>query len=110
MRNPASYLLARGFRASKLVATMVERKRIGLREVRALEPGQTVWDASVPAFGARRQRGKAVAYVLFYRTTAGRQRWLTIGRHGAPWTPETAREEARRLLGEVVRAAAPARQ
>jgi hypothetical protein len=63
---------------------MVERKRIGLREVRALEPGQTVWDASVPAFGARRQRSKAVAYVLFYRTTEGRQRWLTIGRHGAP--------------------------
>jgi integrase len=89
---------------------MVERKRIGLREVRALEPGQTVWDASVPAFGARRQRSKAVAYVLFYRTTEGRQRWLTIGRHGAPWTPETAREEARRLLGEVVRGADPASQ
>jgi integrase len=89
---------------------MVERKRIGLREVRALEPGQTVWDASVPAFGARRQRSKAVAYVLFYRTTAGRQRWLTIGRHGAPWTPETAREEARRLLGEVVGGADPASQ
>ena len=37
-------------------------------------------------------------YVLFYRTSEGRQRWFTIGRHGAPWTPETAREEARRLL------------
>jgi hypothetical protein len=30
---------------------------------------------------------------------AGRQRWITIGRHGSPWTPETARREALRLLG-----------
>ena len=31
----------------------------------------------------------------------GRQRWYTIGRHGSPWTPELARKEAFRLLGEV---------
>jgi integrase len=43
-----------------------------------------------------------VAYVLKFRTAEGRQRWHTIGRHGAPWTPDTARDEARRLLGEVV--------
>jgi integrase len=29
----------------------------------------------------------------------GRQRWLTIGRHGSPWTPDNARREALRLLG-----------
>jgi hypothetical protein len=75
---------------------MGERKRIGLRDVRALHPGKTIWDAAVPGFGARRQKGDAVAYVLFYRTVAGRQRWQTIDRHGAPWTPEQAREEARR--------------
>ncbi|GEM_PF-2954869 len=28
----------------------------------------------------------------------GRQKLLTIGRHGSPWTPETARKEARCLL------------
>ena len=80
---------------------MTERK-IGLREVRALKPGQTVWDAAVAGFGARRQQSPAVSYVLIYRTQEGRQRWHTIGRHGAPWTPETAREEAKRLLGKVV--------
>jgi integrase len=85
-----------------------KRKRIGLREVRALCPGEIVWDAAVPAFGARRQKGPAVAYVLFYRTAEGRQRWYTIGRHGAPWTPETAREKAREVLGDVVRGADPA--
>jgi len=87
---------------------MSERKRIGLREVRALEPGQIVWDTAVPAFGARRQKGPAVTYVLFYRTDEGRQRWHTIGRHGAPWTPDTAREEAKAVLGKVVKGADPA--
>jgi len=79
-----------------------ERKRLGLKEVRALEENQTAWDATVPGFGARRQRSERIAYVLLYRTREGRQRFHTIGRHGAPWTPTTAREEAQRLLGEVV--------
>ena len=35
-------------------------------------------------------------------------RRFTIGRHGAPWTPDTAREEARRLLGEVAGKGDPA--
>ena len=87
---------------------MGERKRIGLRDVRALQPGETIWDAAVPAFGARRQKGAAVAYVIFYRTAEGRQRWQTIGRHGAPWTPEEAREEARRILGGVAQGTDPA--
>lgn len=86
-----------------------ERKRsgIGLREVRALAEGQEVWDVTVPGFGARRQQSKAVAYVLLYRTSDGRSRRFTIGRHGAPWTPDTARDEARRLLGQVAAGADP---
>lgn len=82
---------------------MAERKRIGLREVRALGKDDEVWDLAVPGFGARRQRSEAVAYVLLYRTSDGRSRRHTIGRHGAPWTPDTARDEARRLLGDVAR-------
>jgi integrase len=62
----------------------------------------------VPGFGARRQNSSAVAYVLKFRTAEGRQRWHTIGRHGAPWTPDTAREEAKRLLGSVAEGADPA--
>ena len=85
-----------------------ERKRIGLREVRELEPGDVAWDAAVPGFGARRQKSSAVSYFVFYRTRDGRQRWFTIGRHGAPWTPETARAEARRVLGEVAAGRDPA--
>jgi integrase len=80
---------------------MAERKRIGLQAVRTLREGEEIWDQAVPGFGARRQRSEAVAYVLLYRTADGRSRRFTIGRHGAPWTPDTARDEARRLLGEV---------
>lgn len=86
----------------------MNKKRIGLKEVRLLEPGELVWDGAVAGFGARRQKGAAVAYVMKYRTVEGRQRWYTIGRHGAPWTPETARDEARRILGEVVGGKDPA--
>ena len=86
----------------------VQRKRIELREVKALAPGAMVWDGAVLGFCARRQQSEAVAYCLKYRTADGRQRWHTIGRHGAPWTPEEAREEARRLLGEVTKGADPA--
>ena len=87
---------------------MPDRKRIGLSEIRSLQPGGIVWDTAVPGFGARRQRGAAVAYFLKYRTRGGRQRWHTIGRHGAPWTPDGARQEARRILGEIVQGGDPA--
>jgi hypothetical protein len=89
-----------------------ERKRIGLRDIRALEPGKILWDTgtgSVTGFGARRQRGPAVTYFVKYRTKGGgRQRWHKIGRHGAPWTPDTAREEAVRILGSVASGGDPA--
>src|SRR5262249_43308759 len=82
---------------------MAARPRIGLRQIRSLGAAQTLWDSSLPGFGTRRQNGSAVAYILKYRTAEGRQRWFTIGRHGAPWTPETARAEAKRLLGDIAR-------
>ena len=87
---------------------MIEKKRIGLREVRAILPQCTIYDDAIPGFAARRQKGLAVTYLLRYRTQDGRQRWHRIGRHGAPWTPDEAREEARRILGEVARGIDPA--
>src|SRR4051794_23426521 len=80
---------------------MVARRRIGMREIAALGQGGLVWDGELPGFGARRQRSEAISYVLLYRNAEGRQRWHTIGRHRAPWTPDTARKEAIRLLGQV---------
>jgi integrase len=101
--DAASYVLA-----SYMEKTVATKQRLGLREVRALKPGEIVWDPTIPGFGARRQRSEAISYVLFYRTKEGRQRWFTIGRHGAPWTPETARSEAQRLLGSVASNSDPA--
>ena len=86
---------------------------ITIKSVAAIPLNRTVWDngrGAVAGFGARRQKGEAVAYVLKYRTASGRQRWHTIGRHGAPWTPDLARAEARRVLGEVTKGADPAEE
>src|SRR5262245_12601301 len=84
----------------KITKTTVER----------LSPGELVWDAGhrevVKGFGCRRQL-KDCFYLLRYRL-AGRQRFITIGRHGSPWTPDTARSEARRLLGLVASRTDPA--
>jgi len=82
-----------------------------LKTIASLNPGSTIWDngkGAVTGFGARRQKGEAVTYLLKYRTAASRQRWHTIGRHGAPWTPDMARAAARRLLVEVAGGADPA--
>lgn len=66
-----------------------------------------LWDAELPGFGARCRPSGGKFYILKYRI-GGRQRWYTIGRHGAPWTVEEARREARRLLGEVAAGRDPA--
>lgn len=86
---------------------MTGNRRIGLREVRGLKAGGTLWDSAVPSFGIRRQNSAAVAYVLFYRTKEGRLRRYTIGRHGS-WTPETARQKAKEILGDVAKGKDPA--
>jgi integrase len=71
------------------------------RSVEGLAPNSFAWDGAVIGFAARRQRSEAINYVLRYRLN-GAQRWISIGRHGSPWTVEQARREAQRLLGQVV--------
>ncbi len=74
-------------------------RKITKRTVDSLNAGDMVWDSVVRGFGVRCQR-RDKSYVLKYRYQ-GRQRWLTIGKHGSPWVPEKARKEAARLLGLV---------
>ncbi len=86
-------------------------RMLTIKSVEKLSFNSVEWDegkGSVSGFGIRRRTGKTVVYVLKYRTLDGRQRWHTIGRHGAPWTPDIARNEALRLLGEVVKGDDPA--
>ena len=59
-----------------------------------------LWDDGIKGFGAKITRSGAVSYILQFRM-GGREsttRRYTIGPHGSPWTPVTAREEASRLL------------
>lgn len=86
------------------------KRRISIRDVNALGPGEVIWDSAVTGLFARRQRSEAVSYGVKYRTAAGEQRWATIGRHGAPWTPDLARAEARRIMGEVAQGGDPSRE
>src|SRR5829696_4777780 len=86
---------------------MIKRSRkITKPFVDSLQPGELGWDSEIKGFGVRCQRRDRV-YVVKYRV-AGRQRWLTIGKHGSPWTPELARREARRVLGLVAEGKDPA--
>lgn len=89
--------------------------KITKRAVDALaapESGDTVlWDTEVKGFGVRVRASGAKTYVLHYRAGSGRSaplRKFTIGKHGSPWTPDTARKEAERLLGLVRNGADPA--
>jgi integrase len=58
-----------------------------------------LWDRQCVGFGARRQRGSIFFYVR-YRLN-GAQVVKSIGRNGSAWTCDTARNEAKRLLGIV---------
>jgi integrase len=78
---------------------------ISVRTVEALAPGQALWDRALPGFGVRRQQG-AASYVFKYRA-GGRQRFVTIGKHGR-WTPDQARKRAKQLQGQIAEGKDPA--
>jgi integrase len=92
------------------------RGKITKRSVDALKAAASgaetvLWDSELKGFGVRVQRGGGKSYVLHYRVGTGRSaplRKLTIGKHGSPWTPETARREAKTLLGMIEDGADPA--
>lgn len=77
----------------------VRKAKVTLAAVKDLQAGDTIYDTETKGFGVRRQSGP-VSYFVKTRIK-GRQRWITIGKHGSPWTPETARKEARRVLTEA---------
>ncbi len=82
------------------------------RNVGTLKPAAeqfTAWDTELKGFGLRVTPSGERVYVLKYRIE-GEQRWFTIGRHGSPWTPDEARDEAKRLIGDVAKKIDPAAQ
>ncbi len=85
---------------------MASKRRITKTVVDKLKPGEIVWDTEINGFGARCQK-QARVYVLKTRE-GGRQRWFTLGRHGAPLTPDDARKEALSKLGAIADGNTPA--
>jgi integrase len=75
---------------------------ITIRTIEASKPcpGRDVytWDGGLRGFGLRVTPKGVKSYVLQYRVDGGPARRTTIGIHGSPWTTQTARKEAERLL------------
>jgi integrase len=90
------------------------RAKITKRVVDGAEPGDTTYlvrATEVKGFVLVVTPAGAKSYAVDYRAGSGRgspKRRLTIGKHGSPWTPETARIEAKRLLAEVAAGRDPA--
>jgi integrase len=85
--------------------------KITKRSVDALElpsEGETrLWDNEVRGFFVRAYASGRRVYALKYRA-GPLQRIFTIGTHGSPWTPETARDRAKDALEAVRRGEDPA--
>lgn len=92
------------------------KTKITKRAVDAMQPPAKgeglLWDSELKGFGLRCRASGEKTYVVCYRAGAGGRkapyRKYTIGRHGSPWTPEQARDEAKRILGQVTHGADPA--
>lgn len=83
-------------------------KRITKRTVDTARPavGRTLYmfDRDLKGFGLKVTPQGVRTYFVQFRTGKGRRapkRRYFIGRHGSPWTPDMAREEADRILSRV---------
>src|SRR5688572_2346157 len=79
-------------------ALIMATGKIGKRSVDALQANgekQFLWDDELRGFGLQVTPAGAKSYIYQYRL-GGREapkKRYTIGRHGSPWTPTTARTE-----------------
>lgn len=80
-----------------------ERQKLTRRLIESLGPRASdtfIWDSEIGGLGLKITPAGHRAYVLQY-FFGGRARRYTIGPHGSPWTPDTARDRARILLGQI---------
>ncbi|MEL6828268.1 MAG: tyrosine-type recombinase/integrase, partial [Pseudomonadota bacterium] len=71
------------------------------------EKDSFIWDAELKGFGLKTTPKGRKVYIVQYRPPGHSTRRHTIGQHGSPWTPSTARQEALRVLGLVAAGADP---
>ena len=82
-------------------------------EVKPRSTDYFLWDSELAGFGLKIAMGGRKSYVCQYRTSGGRTgdtRRLTIGAHGSPWTVDTARSEAKKILGRAANGQDPAQE
>ncbi len=89
--------------------------RISARTIAAVRPGERdayLWDIELSGFGLKVTPAGTRTYLVQYRIggRGGRTRRVTIGRHGSPWTPDSARKRAKEVLGEVANGGDPAEE
>ena len=85
--------------------------KLSKRTVDQAEAGEKdyfIWDDELLGFGLRVFKSGRRSYLVQYRTK-GRTRRYTIGTHGV-WTPDTARVQARVLLGRIAQGDNPAEE
>lgn len=76
--------------------------KITKRAVDTVEPSDKdafLWDAELKGFGLKTTPKGRKVYIVQYRLPGQPTKRFTIGQHGSPWTPTTARQEATRVLG-----------
>ena len=100
--------------------------KISKMSVDAVKQGERdiyIWDCELAGFGLKVTPKGSKVYLAQYRVGGrkGRTRRVTIGKHGSPWTdpttgiaktltPDTARGEAKRLLGLAAAGCDPAEE
>lgn len=73
--------------------------RITKSAIARLGPNEVIRDTELTGFGAR-SRAKVITYFV-EKKVRRRRMFITIGRHGSPWTADTARKKASSLLVEM---------
>ena len=73
----------------------------------SIQVGEMVWDTETTGFGLRRQKRDKI--YIFNKRIKGVYRQFSIGKHGEPWTPKTARDKAKSYLGAIADGIDPAK-
>jgi Arm DNA-binding domain len=76
------------------------RTKITLKAVAQMPQNSIIWDSVIHGFNCRKQRSETATYSIIYRTKDQIKRWHKIGHHGV-FTPELARQQARKILLSV---------
>ena len=106
-RQPPTAYASIATRGADIGPIRMSIARITKRVVDSSSSGSSTYlvrDTEVKGFVLVVTKAGAKSYAIDYRAGRGRnapKRRFTIGKHGSPWTPETARKEARRKLGEI---------